>query len=160
VQIVPYDVTNTDPGTTQSTSFNVVSTGSGAPGAPTIVQSPGQLAYSLVPYPNPNKKGVDCIGISFQTITSATSNVFVDVYTLTGARVLHQSVVCPGTSPICPGASAPSNTSPAVNNNCGYMWALTNDQGGTVANGVYNLHVTVNNSEGTVDAWKKVMVLK
>jgi hypothetical protein len=158
ITVVPYNSTNVNLGPTDNTSFTASSTGGSSGGPSGIPQSPQQLSYSIVPYPNPAKT---CATISFQTV-APESNVFVDIYTLAGARVTHQDISCSsgGTVTACPGSGLPGPTSPGYTNNCSYSWPLTNDQGGTVANGVYNVHITVNNSEGTVDAWKKVMVIK
>ncbi len=155
--INPFDTTNTYPGTSTIVPFVVSATGVSGSSSGTP-QSPQQLSYSIVPYPNPAK---NCARISFQTEVNP-SDATIDIYTLTGARVLHQIVSCPSVSmtPTCSGASSPALGTTAASNNCVFAWPLNNDQGGAVSSGVYNLHITINNTEGEVDAWKKIMVIK
>ncbi len=132
--IAPFDLSGTVPGPVLNTTFVLPAGGAGA--APGTTQTNASFAAALIPAPNPAKTSAN---IMFNL--PVASNVTIDIYTLTGHRVLHQINSYPA------GAQF-------------YTWGLVNDAGSTIANGVYIARVTATNSLGTVHATKKIMVVK
>ena len=72
---------------------------------------------------------------------AVASTVEIDIFTLTGQRVLHRS------DPYASGSQF-------------FSWDLSNDGGGALASGVYIMRAKATNSLGTVTSTKKIMVLK
>lgn len=132
ITISPYDLSGTVPGTVQVTQFNLT-TGGGSSSA----LSNAAFAASVKPFPNPIKTSP----MTFQFVLAVAATVEIDIYTLTGKRVLHQS------------NSYASGTQT-------FSWGLVNDAGGTIANGVYIARVKATNSLGSAVATKKIMVIK
>lgn len=134
VTISPYDLSGTVPGAVQVTQFTLAS---GAGSGSSSSQSNSTFASNLKPFPNP----VRTAPATIQFVLTLASTVDIDIYTLTGQRVLHQS------------NSYASGTQT-------FSWGLVNDAGGSVASGVYIARVKATNTLGTVSATKKIMVLK
>lgn len=141
VTVNPLDATNTNVGPTGNAGFTIAAGGGGGGGggAGGPAQSNALLAASLRSVPNPVKNGPASIGFTI----AADSTVDVDIYTLTGQRVVHSE-----------------KRYFTANNPNSYLWNLANDAGSGVANGIYVAHITVSNALGTVKAAKKIMVVK
>ena len=134
--IHPIDATNTNIGPTQNVGFNVTAgAGAGGPGT----GSNASFSSTAVAFPNPVKKSPATI--SFQL--GLASTVTIDIYTMTGQRVLHQVASYP--------ASAAAQT---------FLWQLANDAGNSVANGVYLVHVSASSAAGTNTFKKKILVVR
>ena len=119
--------TASNAGTPQTVTVNVAATGTNA-----------TFASSAIAFPNPAKTSA-----KIQFNLGLDSTVTIDIYTLTGRRVLHESQQYLAS----PGAQS-------------YVWTLVNDAGNSVANGVYLVHVTASSSGGTAQFKKKILVVK
>ena len=106
--------------------------------ANTVVQTADAFRASVLPSPNPARNG-NPMAVKFTLLAPASMEI--DLYTLTGQRVYHQT------------QSYPAGTS-------AFNWALTNDAGSAVASGVYILRMTASTGSQVLKATKKVMVLK
>ncbi|MFI5363172.1 MAG: T9SS type A sorting domain-containing protein [Elusimicrobiota bacterium] len=120
--------TQANAGATVVAAFNLVASGTNA-----------NFSAGAVAYPNPVKTAPAKI----QFTLGLASTVTIDIYTLTGQRVLHQS------------NSYPASPSPQT-----FLWQLVNDAGSSVANGVYLVHVAAQSASGTDRFSKKILVVK
>jgi flagellar hook assembly protein FlgD len=135
VTISPFDLSGTVPGAVTVTQFSIPASGGGVI-APGLTQTNASFGATLAPGPNP---AVTSTKIFFNLLLAST--VTVDIYTLTGHRVLHQ-------------------TNSFASGQQFFLWGLVNDAGGSIANGVYIARVTATNALGTVHASKKILVVK
>lgn len=131
ITISPFDVSGTAPGAVQVTQFMLSASGGSS------AASNEAFASSVIPYPNPIRTAPATIKFTL----AVASTVDIDIFTLTGQRVFHQS------------NSYASGTQT-------FPWNLLNDAGNSIASGVYLAHVKATNSLGTARASKKIMVVK
>jgi hypothetical protein len=143
----PIDVTNTNIGPVDTIVFNVNATGSGSGGPGT--GSNTSFASTAVAFPNPVKTAPAAI----QFTLGIPSDVTIDIFTLTGQRVFHNSQAYPALTPATPYTVAACT----IANDC-FPWQLINDAGSSVANGVYLVHVTASGG-GTVNTFKKKILV-
>jgi hypothetical protein len=136
VTVSPFDLSGTVPGPVQVTNFTIPA-GGAAGGAAGAAQTNATFGATVKPFPNPAVTAPTAI----QFTLPLASTVDVDIFTLTGRRILHQS------NPYASGTQT-------------FNWGLVNDAGGAIANGVYLARVTATNALGTVHATKKIMVVK
>lgn len=131
VSITPID-SNGALGPVQVTNFTVSATVSSGAG------SNASFSSTAVAYPNPAKTPPATLSFTL----GVASTVTIDIFTLTGRRVLHRSAAYP--------ASANAQT---------FLWNLVNDAGNSVANGVYLVHATAVGSDGTTSTFKKKILV-
>jgi flagellar hook assembly protein FlgD len=133
--IHPIDATNVNVGPVQNIAFTVTAGSSGLPGT----GSNGTFAATAVAFPNPVKTPPATI----QFTLGLASTVTVDIFTLTGQRVLHQV------------QQYPASASPQS-----FLWQMTNDAGNSVASGIYLVHVTAASAQGSTQFKKKILVVR
>ena len=110
-----------------------------ASGAGGSIGTNAGFSSSVVSYPNPVKTAPAKIRFTVGLDTAMD----IDIYTLTGRRILHQS------------QTYAASSLPQF-----FPWFLVNDSGGSVASGVYLVHLTATSAEGTTRVSKKIMVVK
>lgn len=110
----------------------------GSVGGTTIVrQSEESFKKTVTSYPNPVRTGP----AKFDFTLTVASTVDIDLYTLKGDRVFHQTQAF----------AAGANT---------FNWDLVNNSGSGIATGVYLLRITANDGQSTIRASRKVMVIR
>ena len=133
VTITPRDSVGTAAAATP-VSFSIPASASGGGGA-TMTQDAFQA--SVIPFPNPSVGGP----VAVKFTVAAAASVDVDLYTLSGQRVFHQ------TQSYAAGAQT-------------FNWNLVNQNGNRVSSGVYMLRITANDGQNILRANKKVMILR
>ncbi len=117
-----------------SYSFVIPTSGASVGGT---TQDQGTFAASVIPYPNPVKVGPAKIDFTL----AAAATVDIDIFTITGNRVFHQSN----------SYASGSQT---------FSWSVVNDASSQIANGIYIVQVTANNSLQKLRARKKLLIVK